>query len=70
VLSHAPACTHARAHAHARTHTHTHKHTRPHAGIDMIPEQLAVANKHIDSYTKDVLKYSRPNMKFVKVRES
>ena len=33
----------------------------------MTPEQLAVAQKYLDSYTRDVLKYKKPNMKFVKV---
>ena len=37
------------------------------AGIDMTSEQLQIANKYVDSYTKDVLKLSKPNMKFVQV---
>ncbi len=34
----------------------------------MTDEQLAVALKHVEPYTRDVLKYSAPNMKFIKVR--
>eukprot|EP00200_Dunaliella_tertiolecta_P001860 CAMPEP_0202348770 /NCGR_PEP_ID=MMETSP1126-20121109/6548_1 /ASSEMBLY_ACC=CAM_ASM_000457 /TAXON_ID=3047 /ORGANISM="Dunaliella tertiolecta, Strain CCMP1320" /LENGTH=384 /DNA_ID=CAMNT_0048940485 /DNA_START=177 /DNA_END=1331 /DNA_ORIENTATION=+ len=35
-------------------------------GIDMTDEQLAVANKYLESFTKDVCKYSKPNMRFIK----
>jgi len=37
------------------------------AGLDMTDEQLSVAHKYLDSYTKEVLGFSTPNMKFVKV---
>lgn len=40
------------------------------AGIDMIPEQLEIANRHLESYSRDVLKYSKPNMKFIQVSTS
>jgi hypothetical protein len=41
--------------------------TRYTAGIDMTPEQLAVANKYVEEYTRDVLRYSKPNMRFLQV---
>eukprot|EP00195_Chlamydomonas_chlamydogama_P015612 CAMPEP_0202901272 /NCGR_PEP_ID=MMETSP1392-20130828/14163_1 /ASSEMBLY_ACC=CAM_ASM_000868 /TAXON_ID=225041 /ORGANISM="Chlamydomonas chlamydogama, Strain SAG 11-48b" /LENGTH=419 /DNA_ID=CAMNT_0049587817 /DNA_START=214 /DNA_END=1475 /DNA_ORIENTATION=+ len=34
-------------------------------GIDMTPSQLEVANRHLEAYTRDVLKYSKPNMRFI-----
>uniref|UniRef100_A0A7S0WXY5 Arsenite methyltransferase n=1 Tax=Chlamydomonas leiostraca TaxID=1034604 RepID=A0A7S0WXY5_9CHLO len=34
-------------------------------GVDMTPEQLAVARKYVDSYTAQVLRYAKPNMRFV-----
>lgn len=33
----------------------------------MTDEQLSVAHKYLDSYTRDVLKFSKPNMRFLKV---
>jgi hypothetical protein len=33
----------------------------------MTDEQLLVANKYLAEYTQDVLKFSTPNMRFVKV---
>jgi len=33
----------------------------------MTDEQLSVANKYLEEYTRDVLKYSTSNMCFVKV---
>ena len=35
-------------------------------GIDMTDEQLETANKYVDTYCKDTLKYSSSNMKFIK----
>mmetsp|Transcript_12377 Transcript_12377/g.33776 ORF Transcript_12377/g.33776 Transcript_12377/m.33776 type:complete len:409 (+) Transcript_12377:72-1298(+) len=35
-------------------------------GLDMTDEQLSVANKYLEDYTRDVLKYQKPNMRFVK----
>ena len=35
------------------------------AGIDMTPEQLAVATTHMDAYTRNVLGYAQPNMRFI-----
>jgi hypothetical protein len=37
------------------------------AGIDMTPDQLSVANKYVEPYTRDVLQYGKPNMKFIQV---
>jgi len=37
-------------------------------GIDMSLQMLETANKHVDTFTKDVLRYNRPNMQFVQVR--
>ncbi|KAF5830546.1 S-adenosyl-L-methionine-dependent methyltransferase [Dunaliella salina] len=34
-------------------------------GMDMSPLMLEVANKYVDSYTKDVLGFDSPNMRFV-----
>ncbi len=34
----------------------------------MTQEQLDVANRHIESYTRDVLGYPKPNMHFIKVQ--
>lgn len=36
-------------------------------GIDMTPEQLAVANKYREQYTREVCGYKQPNMRFVQV---
>ncbi|EGD78833.1 methyltransferase type 11 [Salpingoeca rosetta] len=35
-------------------------------GVDMTEEQLDVARRHVDAFTRDVLKLDAPNMKFVK----
>lgn len=35
-------------------------------GIDMTPAQLEVAQRHSDAYSRDVLGYSQPNMRFVR----
>eukprot|EP00955_Chlamydomonas_euryale_P030144 317638-Chlamydomonas_euryale.AAC.1 len=37
-----------------------------HSGVDMTPEQLDVAVRNLDAYTRDVCKFSKPNMKFVR----
>jgi hypothetical protein len=36
-------------------------------GVDMTPAQLDVANRNMESYTKDTCKFSKPNMKFIHV---
>jgi hypothetical protein len=34
----------------------------------MTPELLGVAQQHVEQYTRSVLKYAAPNMRFVLVR--
>ena len=36
----------------------------------MTQEQLDVADRHVESYTRDVLGYPKPNMRFIQVRTS
>lgn len=38
-------------------------------GVDMTPSQLEIANKYIESYTRDTCKFQQPNMKFIHVRQ-